>query len=163
LTGYIAKGLALCGQHKLQEAMRAFDLAFMFTNEEPKTIHFLLLIKACQNLSTYSLLHNSFQAIALFNANEREDAMSRVEELTGTCPSADTHACRIIKVSITHLIRKLTNFAHQAYLCLQLGIDAWDSERHEEAIDYFTKSVKTSAFSSKWDIHTIYEDFVVVC
>lgn len=142
--------------------MRAFDLAFMFTNEDSKTIHFLLLIKACQNVFTYSLLHNSFQVIALFNADQCEDAMSRVQELIDTCPSADTHACRIVKVSITHSIRKLTNFAHQAYLCLQLGINAWDSERHEEAIACFADAVETSAFSSKWDIHAIYEDFVVV-
>jgi hypothetical protein len=56
----------------------------------------------------------------------------------------------------------LPNFDYQAYLCLELGINVWKSQRHEEAIQYFTAAVEASAFSSKWAIHVIYEDFVVV-
>jgi len=46
LLGYISKGIALCGKKQFQDAMGAFDLGFMFTNEDSKVIHFLLLIKA---------------------------------------------------------------------------------------------------------------------
>jgi len=52
LTGYISKGTALCGNKQFQNAMRAFDIAFMFTNEDSKIIHFLLLIKAGYNYVT---------------------------------------------------------------------------------------------------------------
>jgi hypothetical protein len=45
LTGYISKGIALCGKELIWDAMKAFDLAFMFANEDPKIVHFLLLIK----------------------------------------------------------------------------------------------------------------------
>lgn len=82
--------------------MKAFDFALMFTNKDSRTTLLLLLIKAGQNLSTYYLLHNSFQAIALFNADQREDAMSRVQELVDIYPNADAHGCRIVKVSIIH-------------------------------------------------------------
>jgi len=43
--GYISKGLALCGKQQMRDAMAAFDLAFTFTNADPKTTHFLFLIK----------------------------------------------------------------------------------------------------------------------
>lgn len=46
--GCISKGIALCGQNRIEAAMKAFDLAFIFADEDSKTIHFLLLIKACQ-------------------------------------------------------------------------------------------------------------------
>jgi hypothetical protein len=48
LTGCLSQGIALCGKNLISDAMRAFDLAFMFTDQDPKTIHFLLLIKARQ-------------------------------------------------------------------------------------------------------------------
>lgn len=102
LTGYIAKGIALYGKKQGQDAEKAFDIAFMFTKEDSKTVHFLLLIKAGYNLPTYSLLQYSFQAIALFNTNQCEDEISRVQELADACPDADTHACRVVKVSIIH-------------------------------------------------------------
>ena len=44
VTGHISRGIALCGKKQFQDAMQAFDLAFMFANEDSKTIH--LLIKA---------------------------------------------------------------------------------------------------------------------
>jgi hypothetical protein len=45
-TGYISKGIALCGRKQVRDAIRAFDLASMFTNGDIKANHFLLLIKA---------------------------------------------------------------------------------------------------------------------
>jgi hypothetical protein len=51
--------------------------------------------------------------------------------------------------------------AHQAYLCVHLGIDAFDGARHDEAADHFTAAVNSSAFSSKF-IHQAYEDLTVV-
>ena len=81
--------------------MKAFDLAFMFTGDS-KITHLLLLIKARDSFLTYSLLHYCFQAIALFNANQHEDAILRVQELAAACPNADTLACRIVEVGIMH-------------------------------------------------------------
>ncbi|KIK40717.1 hypothetical protein CY34DRAFT_806892 [Suillus luteus UH-Slu-Lm8-n1] len=46
LTGYISKGIALCGKGHIREARAAFDVASMFTNQDSNTNHFLLLIKA---------------------------------------------------------------------------------------------------------------------
>jgi hypothetical protein len=44
----------------------------------------------------------SLQAIALFNANQHEEAMLRVQELVTACPNADIVACRVVEVSIMH-------------------------------------------------------------
>ncbi|KAG1806784.1 uncharacterized protein HD556DRAFT_342280 [Suillus plorans] len=63
--GYISKGLALCGNQQVHDAMAELDLAFTFTNADPKTTHFLFLIKA----------------IALFNVNPREQTVLPVQEL----------------------------------------------------------------------------------
>jgi len=38
-------GIALCGQMQVQDGMRALDLTFMFSNEDLKIVHFILLIK----------------------------------------------------------------------------------------------------------------------
>jgi hypothetical protein len=55
--GFISKGIALCGKGLVRDARTAFDLAFMFTNEDSTTIHLLLLIKAGQIRPVHSLLH----------------------------------------------------------------------------------------------------------
>ena len=120
-------------------------------------------------MSHNSQLHYGFQAIALFNANQHEDAMQRVQELAADCPNADALACRIVKVGImpTRVHASLTlifmNFAHQAYLHVQLGINALDGARHNEAAGHFTAAVNAGASVSDWAIQsTMYEDFVVV-
>jgi len=88
-----------------QDAMKAFDIAFMFTDGDSKTTHLLLLVKVCQFLLIYPLLHYDFQAIALFNANQHEEAMLRVKELVTACPNADILACSVVEVSIMHSIK----------------------------------------------------------
>ena len=54
------------------------------------------------------------------------------------------------------------DFKHQAYLRVQLGINALNSARHDEAADYFTAAVSTTGFSSKSDVDSQYDDLVVV-
>jgi tetratricopeptide (TPR) repeat protein len=130
LTGYISKGIALCGNGDIQDARASFDVAFMYTDQDSEIVHFLLLIKA----------------IALFNANQNDEANLLLKELTNGCPNADTRACHIVA----------------AYLRVQLGMKAFDGARHDEAIDHFTAALSSSNLSSKSDIHEIYEDLVAL-
>jgi hypothetical protein len=129
LTGYISKGIALCGQGHIREARIAFDVASMFTDQDPKTNHFLILIKA----------------IALFSAEQHEEAMLLIKELAAACPNTDILARRVV----------------ETYLRVQLGITALDGTRHDEAADHFSVAVNSGAFSSK-HIHLIYEDLTVL-
>ncbi|KAG0694178.1 hypothetical protein DFH29DRAFT_336313 [Suillus ampliporus] len=130
LTGYISKGIALCGKGQVCGARTAFDIAFMFTNEDSKTLHFLLLVKA----------------ITLFGTDQHEEAMLLVKELAAACPNNDTLGCRVA----------------EAYLCVQLGINASNDGRHDEAADHFTAAVNSTAFSSTAAIDSIYKDLVVL-
>jgi hypothetical protein len=50
----------------------------------------------------------------------------------------------------------------QAYLHVQLGFDAWDDARHDEAANHFTAAINTAVFSSEWVIQPKYEFFVEV-
>ncbi|KAG1793101.1 uncharacterized protein HD556DRAFT_1527625 [Suillus plorans] len=130
LTGYISKGIALCGKGRVQDARAAFDVASMYTDQDSQILHFLLLIKV----------------IALFNANQHDEANLLLRELTSGCPNADTRACHTV----------------EAYLRVQLGLKALDGACHDEAADHFTAALDTSNLSSKSDIHEIYEDLVVL-
>jgi tetratricopeptide (TPR) repeat protein len=129
LTGYISKGIALCGKGLVREARIAFDVASMFTKQDSDTNHFLLLIKV----------------IALFNADQHEEAMLLVKELAAACPNADPLGCRVV----------------ETYLRVQLGTKALDSARYDEAADHFATAVNSGAFSSK-NIHETYEDLTVL-
>ncbi|KAG1731850.1 WD40-repeat-containing domain protein [Suillus paluster] len=129
LSGYVAKGIALCGKQQLLDAMKAFDLAFTFTDGYSKTAHFLFLIKA----------------IALFNANHSEEAILPIQELSAR-PNPDPLASRVV----------------EAYLRVQLGTIAMDGALHKEAVDHFTAAVNAGAFFATLDIHSMYEDFVVL-
>ncbi|KAG2749433.1 hypothetical protein P692DRAFT_201481176 [Suillus brevipes Sb2] len=128
MTGYISKGLALCGKGLILEARAAFDVASMFTNQDSSTNHFLLLIKA----------------IALFNADQCEEAMLLVKELAAACPNTDTLTRRVV----------------EAYLRVELGAKALVDARHDEAADHFTAAVNSDAFSSKI-VHQTYDDLTV--
>jgi hypothetical protein len=55
------------------------------------------------------------------------------------------------------------NFAHQAYLHVQLGINAMNDARHDHATDHFTAAVNSSALSPTLTIQPVCEDFLVVC
>lgn len=128
LIGYIAKGSALCGKQHVHDARTAFDLAFTFANGDSKTTLLLFLIKA----------------IALFNANEHEEAMMRVKELAAG-PSVEPVACLVV----------------EAYLQVQLGTTALDGKFYNEAVEIFAAAVKASNFFAKLPIHTMYEEFAV--
>ncbi|KAG2359514.1 hypothetical protein BDR07DRAFT_1414832, partial [Suillus spraguei] len=133
LMGCISKGIALCGKRQFQNAMKTFDLGFMFVDTNLKKTHLLLLIKA----------------IALFNANEHEEAILRVQDLATTCPNVDTLACQIV----------------EAYFYVQLGLNVLggvDGVHYNEAADHFTSAVNTIRFSSRSGIHSKYDVFVVL-
>jgi len=59
--GFISKGIALCGKMEFIEAMGAFDLAFMFIDQDKSTLHLLLLVKACRPFIILFLLHPIFR------------------------------------------------------------------------------------------------------
>jgi hypothetical protein len=54
------------------------------------------------------------------------------------------------------------NLALQAYLHVQVGMNALDDARHNEAADHFTSAVNTFRFLSMSAIHSKYDIFVVV-
>ncbi|KAG1812741.1 hypothetical protein EV424DRAFT_76205 [Suillus variegatus] len=130
LTGYISKGIALCGKGHIPDARATFDVASMYTDQDPQILHFLLLIKA----------------IAFFNADQHNEAILLLKELTTGCPNTDVLACCVV----------------QAYLGVQLGIRALDGARHEEAADHFAAILNSSALSWILPIHSMYEDLVVL-
>jgi hypothetical protein len=129
LIGYISKGIALCGKGHVREARITFDVASVFTNENSESSHFLLLIKA----------------IALFNADQHEEAMLLVKELAAACSDTNLLGCRVV----------------ETYLRVQLGINALDGKRHDEAADHFTAAVNFGAFLSNFMAQT-YEDLTVL-
>jgi hypothetical protein len=102
LTGYISKGIALCGKGHVQEARAAFDVASIFVKEDSATNHFLLLTKVHLICLIYSLLERVFEAIALFNADKHTEAMLLVKELAAASPDADLE-CRFVEVSVRQL------------------------------------------------------------
>ncbi|KAG2151591.1 uncharacterized protein EDB93DRAFT_1249232 [Suillus bovinus] len=80
LLGYISKGIALCGNGQLCDAMEAFDLAFIFYNHNPIIVDLLLLIKA----------------VSIFNASRRDEAMRRVQDLATTYQHPGRFPCSVI-------------------------------------------------------------------
>lgn len=85
------------------------------------------------------------RAIALFNVNQDEEALLPVQELAAR-PNADPLACHIV----------------EAYLRLQLGKIAMGGALYRKAAVHFTAAVNASASFAKLDIHSMYEDFVVL-
>jgi hypothetical protein len=129
LIGYISKGIALCGKGHVREARAAFDVASMFTHQDSTASHFLLLIKVRQIRLAYSLLHLTFQAVALFNADQHEEAMLLVKELAAACSDADLFGCRVVEVSVLrqHLVvdADLCNFHIRHIYILSLELKPW--------------------------------------
>jgi len=85
------------------------------------------------------------QAVALFNAGHRDEAMQRVQDLTTACQHLDTLPCRVVNVSfmpdlMTSIILKYTC---QSYLRARHGIIACEEGRYNDATDQFTTSITT--------------------
>ncbi|KAG2346437.1 hypothetical protein BDR05DRAFT_945992 [Suillus weaverae] len=80
LLGYVSKGIALCGDGQLWEAMEAFDLAFIFYNHNAIIVDLLLLIKA----------------ISLFNAGRHDEAVRRVQDLATIYQHPDRFPCSAV-------------------------------------------------------------------
>ena len=57
---------------------------------------------------------SSCQAIALFNTNQREEAMQRVKELANISPNADTVACHAVEVSIIGFFPSVGTYSFQS-------------------------------------------------
>jgi hypothetical protein len=72
----------------------------MFTDQDSKTNHFLILIKVSEIYLAYLLSHCVFQAIALFNAEQHEEATLLIKELAAACPNTDLLGCRVVDVSV---------------------------------------------------------------
>jgi len=51
---------------------------------------------------------------------------------------------------------------YQAYLRIQLGINALNGARYNEAADHFTTAINTGVLSPELAIHTRYEIFGIV-
>lgn len=83
--------------------------------------------------------------IALFNANKDEEAVLPVQKLAAR-PNVDPLACHVV----------------EAYLRGQLGKIAMESALYREAACHFTAAVNAGASFAKLDIHSMYEDFVVL-
>jgi len=72
----------------------------MFTDQDSKTTHFLILIKVSLICLAYSLFHCVFQTIALFSAEQHEEAMLLIKELAAACPNTDILGRRVVEVSV---------------------------------------------------------------
>jgi hypothetical protein len=83
----------------------------MYTDQDSQTTHLLLLIKVCYSCLTYSPFYHAFQAIALFNADQYDEANLLIKELTTGCPNADTLACCVVQVGIFHAWSLILIFA----------------------------------------------------
>ncbi|KAG1732343.1 hypothetical protein EDB19DRAFT_1912066 [Suillus lakei] len=90
-------------------------------------------------------LYGKGDAIAMFNADQHEEALILLRELAAACPNNDT-ACLIV----------------EAYLRVELGNDAMNDVYHNDAADHFTAAVNSNALSSTSTIHPMYKDFVVL-
>jgi len=83
--------------------------------------------------------------IALFNTNKDEQAVLPVQKLASR-PNVDPFACHVV----------------EAYLRGQLGKIAMESALYGEAARHFAAAVNASVSFAKLDIHSMYEDFVVL-
>jgi hypothetical protein len=54
--GCISKGIAHCGKQQIQDAMKAFDLGFMYVDADLNKTRLLLLIKVRRLCLMYMLL-----------------------------------------------------------------------------------------------------------
>ncbi|KAG1847709.1 hypothetical protein F4604DRAFT_1907669 [Suillus subluteus] len=86
------------------------------------------------------------KAIAIFNANQHDKAILLIQELATARPNPNSLACGIV----------------EAYLHVQVGMNALDDTRYNEAAVHFTAGVNTIGFLSMSAIHSQYDVFVVL-
>ncbi|KAG2153794.1 uncharacterized protein EDB93DRAFT_1134838, partial [Suillus bovinus] len=138
LTGYISKGIALCGKRQFQESTAAFDIAFTFAKKDSSLNHLIFLIKI----------------IALFNENEHDQAMQRIGELAST-PCNDPIPSRIVEAYLHVKLGRtaLRDYNSNVKFPIQL-------QEIASAIDHLTTAVNASSFFFGLPIHTKYEVFI---
>ncbi|KAG2052498.1 WD40 repeat-like protein [Suillus hirtellus] len=86
------------------------------------------------------------KAIAIFNADHHEESIIFVRELAATCPNHDSLACRVV----------------EAYMRVQLGVNAMNDALPNYAADHFTAAVQSSALLSTSAIYPACDVFVVL-
>jgi hypothetical protein len=105
LSFVTSRGITLYGKGHLREARIAFNVAFMFPNQNSETKHFLLLIKVTSICLAYSLFHSTFR-------DNHEEAMLFIKELAAACPNIDSIGRRVVEVNDMQL-----NLVIDAYPC----------------------------------------------
>lgn len=98
LWGYVSKGLALCGNEQLWDAMEAFDLAITFSDRNPVTVDLLLLIKA----------------VVIFNAGRYNEALRRVQRLATADQQSDALRCSMVAAYLRVQLATIT-FKNEQY------------------------------------------------
>ncbi|KAG2349975.1 hypothetical protein BDR05DRAFT_955819 [Suillus weaverae] len=142
LLGYISKGIALCGKEQLCDAMEAFDLSFVFSNQSPIAIDLVLLIKV----------------VALFNAHCRDEAIRRLKDLATAYQHSHTRSHSIVNSYLRALLA-LAAFDDGQYSEAAdrindsiLGIANWFSRR-----TLFEPELKTFAVLFGWDMDSLWQ------
>ncbi|KAG2155339.1 WD40-repeat-containing domain protein [Suillus bovinus] len=130
--GLMLKGIALYGKKQMKEASRAFDRALQLASRD-STSHLLFLIKA----------------IALFNANEHDEAIMHVKDMAEASLNndADLRACNVV----------------QTYFYAEMALAGSEGNIHDKAIEYITTAIKiaTACSLETMDI-SVYTEFDVL-
>ncbi|KAG2054567.1 WD40 repeat-like protein [Suillus hirtellus] len=142
-TSYASRSFIMARKHNLDNAL---EDASKSINIKPSLIGFISKgIALCGKDSEINLFLLLIKAIALFNADQHEEAMLLIKDLAAICSNVDPLVCRVV----------------ETYLRVQLGIKASDDARHDEATEHFTAAINSTAFSPQY-IHLIYADFVML-
>ncbi|KAG1847926.1 hypothetical protein F4604DRAFT_139109 [Suillus subluteus] len=131
LWGYVSKGLALCGNEQLWDAMEAFDLAITFSDRNPVTIDLLLLIKA----------------VAIFNAGRHNEALRRVQRLASADQHSDALRCSMVDAYLRVQLAMIT---------FQNGLYSEAADELTASITTITDLFSpTTLLEPKWKIFTL--------
>jgi hypothetical protein len=63
----------------------------------------------------------------------------------------------------SHIDTDFVKLTYQAYLHIQMGINALDGAHYNEAAGCFAAAINTISFSSMLTIHSKYDVFIMVC
>lgn len=105
----MSKGIALCGKGQIREACSAFDLALKMATGDSTTHNLISLMKVRCIFLPCSVLHYGFQAVAIFYANEREEAIMCVKDMAEFSVDSDLLTCNVVLVSINSGSRSETD------------------------------------------------------